>query len=339
MHFYKTLASACLKKTHSPFIALAIGALGLGALGMNVSFAEDYPSRPIRFVVPFASSGGGDLIIRKLSQKLSEKLGQGVIVDNRSGAGGNVGTEIVAHAPADGYTLVMANISPFAINPSIYKKMAFNAITDFAPISLIATFPNIFVIHPSVRAQSVRGFVEFARSRPGQLTYASSGNGSTTQLSAEFFKMQAKIELIHIPFKGGGQALIDLLSGHVTMYFSSVPGAIPHIRSQRLRALAVTSLSRSQASPETPTLSESGYPGFEAVTWIGAAGPAGLPNPIVNRLNKEIVEIMNLPDMRDGLVKQGAESQTSTPEAFALYIKNETAKWAKIVHQTGLSAQ
>ncbi len=309
------------------------------ALHGKFAVAQDYPTRPIRFVVPFPASGGGDIIIRALSQKLSERLGQAVVVDNRSGAGGNVGTEIVARAPADGYTLVMANVSPMAINTSIYKKMPYNPLTDFTPISLVASFPNILVVHPSLPARSVQELVSLARARPGQLTFASAGAGSTTQLSAEFFKSQAKIDMVHVPYKGGGQALIDVIAGHVTLYFSSVPGAMPHVRSQKLRGLAVTSLTRSSAAPALPTFHESGYPGFEAATWIGAAAPAGLARPIVTRLNTEIVDIMRAPDMRERLVNQGAEPQTNTPEQFAAYIKSEIAKWAKIVRDTGIATQ
>lgn len=303
------------------------------------SHAQEYPLRPIRFVVPFPASGGGDIIIRALSQRLGERLGQAVVVDNRSGAGGNVGTEIVARAAADGYTLVMANVSPFAINVSIYKKLPYNPLTDFTPISLVASFPNVLVVHPSLPAASLKELVTLARARPGQLSYASSGAGSTTHLSAEFFKSQAKLDLVHVPYKGGGQALIDLIAGHVSMYFSSAPGAMPHVRSKRLRALAVTSLARSSATPDTPTLAESGFPGFEAATWIGAAAPAGLARPIVTRLNTEIVEIMRAAEMRERLVSQGAEPQTNTPEQFAAYIKSEISKWAKIVRDTKLAEQ
>lgn len=309
------------------------------ALLNHNGIAQEYPTRPIRFVVPFPASGGGDIIIRALSQRLSERLGQAVVVDNRSGAGGNVGTEIVARAPADGYTLVMANVPPFAINVSIYKKMSYNPLTDFTPISLVASFPNVLVVHPSLPATSLKELVVLARARPGQLTYASSGAGSTTHLSAEFFKSQAKLDLVHVPYKDGGQALIDLIAGHVSMYFSSVPGAMPHVRSKRLRGLAVTSLTRSTATPDTPTLAESGFPGFEATTWIGAAAPAGVARPIVTRLNTEIVDIMRASEMRERLVSQGAEPQTNTPEQFAAYIKSEIAKWAKIVRDTNIATQ
>lgn len=301
--------------------------------------AQDYPARPIRFVVPFPASGGGDIIIRALSQKLGERLGQAVVVDNRSGAGGNVGTELVARAAPDGYTLVMANVSPMAINVSIYKYLPYNPLTDFTPISLVASFPNMLVVHPSLPARSIRELIRLARARPGQLTFASSGAGSTTHLSAEFLKAQAKIDLTHIPYKGGGQALIDLLAGQVSMYFSSVPGAMSHVRSKRLRALGVTSLARPDAVPEIPTLAESGFPGFEAVTWIGAAAPAGVPRPIVTHLNSEIVTIMRMPDMRDRLLRQGAQPLFNTPEQFSAYIRSEIAKWARIVRDSGISAQ
>ncbi len=309
------------------------------ALTTKICAAQEYPSRPIRFVVPFPASGGGDIIIRALSQKLSERLGQAVVVDNRSGAGGNVGSEIVARTAADGYTLLMANISPMAINVSIYKKLPFNPLTDFTPISLVASFPNVLVVHPSLPAHSIKELIALARARPGQLTYAYSGAGSITHLLAEFFKARSNIDLLQVPYKGGGQALIDLIAGHVSMYFSSVPGALPHVRSQRLRALAVTTLTRSSATPETPTLAESGFPGFEAATWIGAAAPAGLAKPIVTRLNSEIVDIMRAPEMRDRLISQGAEPQTNSPEQFAAYIKSEIAKWAKIVRDTGIATQ
>ena len=252
----------------------------LGATATTFTHAQEYPNRPIRFIVPFPASGGGDIIIRALSQRLTERLGQAVVVDNRSGAGGNVGTEAVARAAPDGYTLLMANISPMAINVSVYKKLPFNPLTDFTPITLVASFPNLLVVHPSLPARSPKELVALARAQPGQLTYGYSGAGSITHLSAEFFKARSGIELLPVPYKGGGQALIDLIAGHVSMYFSSLPGALPHVRSQRLRALAVTTLARSSAMPETPALAESGFPGFDAATWIGAAAPAGLARPI-----------------------------------------------------------
>jgi putative tricarboxylic transport membrane protein len=300
---------------------------------------QDYPAKPIRFVVPFAAGGGGDIIIRAVAQKLTERLGVSVVVDNRGGAGGTVGTELVARSAPDGYTLVMANVAPMAINVTVYRNLPYDPVKDMTPITLLASFPNLLVVHPSVPATSVKALIALARTHPGRLTYASAGSGSTTHLAAEFFRSQAHIDLVHVPYKGGGQALIDLLAGQVTMYFGSMPASLPHAKSGRLRALAVTSLARSTAAPDIPTVAESGFPGFEAVTWIGAAAPAGVPPAIVSRLNIELVHIMQLPDMRERLLAQGAEPQFDTPEQFAGYIKSEIGKWAKVVRAAGISAQ
>jgi len=300
---------------------------------------EDYPSRPIRFIVPFTAGGGGDIIIWEVAQRLTARLGQSVVVDNRAGAGGSLGTEIAARAPADGHTLLMANVAPMAINVSVYKKLPYDPAKDFSPITPLASFPNVLVVHPSVPAGSLAQLIALARARPGQLTYASAGAGSTTHLAAEFFRGQAKIDLIHVPYKGGGSALIDLLAGQVTMYFGSMPAALPHIRSGRLRALGVTSLTRSAAASDIPAVAETGFPGFEAVTWIGAVAPAGVPRNIVTRLNAELVDIMRAPDVREKLLAQGAEPLTDTPEHFAAYIRSEIGKWANVVRQAGITEQ
>jgi tripartite-type tricarboxylate transporter receptor subunit TctC len=320
--------------------AFASSLIVVGLIVSSVNaFAQDYPSRPLRYVVPFTAGGGGDIIIREVAQRLTARLGQTVIVDNRAGAGGSLGTEIVAHAAPDGYTLLMANVAPMAINVSVYKKLNYDPAKDFAPITLLASFPNILVLHPSVPAQTLAQLIALVRVRPGQLTYASAGAGSTTHLAAEFFKSRAKVDLIHVPYKGGGAALIDLVAGQVTLYFSSMPAALPLVRSNRLRALAVTGLERSVAAPEVPTVAESGFPGFEAVTWIGAVAPAGTPRAIVSRLNGELTEIMQAPDMRDKMIAQGAEPMTNTPEQFAAYIRSEIGKWATVVKQAGIAAQ
>ena len=301
--------------------------------------AQDYPSRPLRFIVPFTAGGGGDMIIREVAQRLTARLGQTVVVDNRAGAGGSLGAEIVAHAAPDGLTLLMANVAPMAINVSVYKKLNYDPVRDFAPITLLASFPNILVLHPSVPATTLPQLIALARAKPGELTYASAGAGSTTHLAAEFFKSRAKVDLIHVPYKGGGAALIDLVAGQVTLYFSSLPAALPLVRANRLRALGVTGLARSIAAPEVPTIAESGFPGFEAVTWIGAVAPAGTPRAIVSRLNSELVEIMQAPDMREKMIAQGAEPMTNTPEQFAAYVKSEIVKWAGVVKQAGIAAQ
>jgi tripartite-type tricarboxylate transporter receptor subunit TctC len=304
-----------------------------------IASSQDYPSRPIRFIVPFTAGGGGDLIIREVSQRLTARLGQSVVVDNRTGAGGNVGTELAAHSPADGYTLLMANVAPMAINVSMYKKLPYDPAKDFAPITLLASFPNVLVVNPAVNAKSVGELIVLARAQPGQLTCATAGTGSTTHLAAEFFRSKAKIDFIQVPYKGGGAALIDLVAGQISMYFGALPGALPHIRTGRLRGLGVTSLARSSAAPDIPAIAEAGFPGFEAVTWIGAVAPAGVPATVVAKLNKELVEIMRAPDLREKLLTEGAEPLTNSPKEFASYIRSEIDKWAGVVKSAGIAAQ
>lgn len=319
-----------------PSIELTLAALAVVA---GSAFAQDYPVRPIRFIVPFSAGGGGDLIIREVSQRLTARLGQSVVVDNRTGAGGNVGTELAAHSPADGYTLLMANVAPMAINVSMYKKLPYDPAKDFAPITLLASFPNVLVVNPAVNAKSVGELIALARAQPGQLTCATAGTGSTTHLAAEFFRSKAKIDFIQVPYKGGGAALIDLVAGQISMYFGALPGALPHIRTGRLRGLGVTSLARSSAAPDIPAIAEAGFPGFEAVTWIGAVAPAGVPATVVAKLNKELVDIMRAPDLREKLLTEGAEPLTNSPKEFAAYIRSEIDKWAGVVKSAGIAAQ
>ena len=319
--------------------ALSALALGLAAWLPSPAFTQPYPSRPIRFVVPFAPGGGGDIVVRSVAQQMTSRLGQTVVVDNRSGAGGNVGTEIVARAAPDGYTLLMANVAPMAINVSVYSRLPYDPVRDFTAISLMASFPNLLVVHPAVAARSVAELVALAKSRPGELTYASAGAGSTTHLSAELLRMHTGIQLVHVPYKGGGPALIDLIAGQVTMYFGSMPASLPHVRSGRLRALAVTSRERSAAAPDIPTVAESGFPGFEAVTWIGLVAPARLSAAIVQRLHAETVAILALPEVRSRMLPLGADPKTNTPQEFAAYIAAEIAKWSKVVRDAGISLQ
>ena len=331
---HHSLLSACAVRTLPLMLAVLVA--GLSA---HAESADDYPSRPVRFIVPFTAGGGGDLIIREVSQRLTARLGQSVVVDNRTGAGGNVGTELAARAPADGHTLLMANVAPMAINVSVYKKLPFDPVKDFAPITLLASFPNVLVVHPSLPARTLAELIALAHAQPGKLTCASAGAGSTTHLSAEFFRAQARVDVIHVPYKGGGAALIDLIGGQVSMYFGAMPAALPHVRSGRLRALGVTSLARSTAAPDIPAIAEAGFPGFEAVTWIGAVAPAGVPAGIVLRLNREFVDIMRAADLREKLLKEGAEPMTDTPEHFAAYIRSEIEKWAGVVRLAGITAQ
>ena len=318
----------------SPFIAIAL------FLAVSCpAHAQTYPNKPIRFIVPFAAGGGGDIVVRTVAAKLSERLGQNVAVDNRSGAGGSLGTEIASQAPSDGYTILMANVAPMAINVSLHKKLAYDPVKDFAPIALLVTFPNMLVVHPSLPVKSTRQLVDFAKARPGALTYASAGNGSTTHLSAELFQSMAGIKLIHVPYKGGGPALINLIAGEVTLYFGSMPASLPHIRARRLVPLGVTSLKRSDAAPEIPSIAESGFPGFEAVTWIGVVAPKGVPQDIVDRLNKEVTQVLAMPDVRARLKSLGADPLASTPTEFAAYIVSEVGKWAKVVKQSGATVE
>jgi tripartite-type tricarboxylate transporter receptor subunit TctC len=322
------------------FCIFAIGfSIFCAALLTTAATAQDYPSRPVRFIVPFTAGGGGDIIIREISQRLTARLGQPVVVDNRTGAGGNVGTELAARSLADGYTLLMANVAPMAINVSVYKKLSYDPAKDFSPITLLASFPNVLVVHPAVPARTLAELIALARAQPGQLTCASAGAGSTTHLSLEFFRAQAKVDIIHVPYKGGGIALIDLVGGQVNMYFGALPASLPHIRTGRLRALGVTSLARSSAAPEIPAIAEAGFPGFEAVTWIGAVAPAGVPAAIVTRLNRELADILRAPDLREKLLREGAEPMTTTPSEFAAYIRAEIEKWAGVVKLAGITAQ
>ena len=233
----------------------------------------------------------------------------------------------------------MANVAPMAINVSVYRKLPYDPARDFAPLTLLASFPNVLVINPALPARTTAELIAYARTQPRALTCAISGAGSTTHLAGEFFRSKAKIELIHVPYKGGAAALIDLLAGQVDMYFGALPAALPHVRTGRLRALGVTSLARSGAAPDIPSIAEAGFPGFEAVTWIGAVAPAGTPAAIVARLNRELVDIMRVPELREKFLKEGAEPQTNSPEQFASYIRSEIAKWAEIVKLAGITAQ
>jgi len=301
--------------------------------------ADVYPSKPIRFVVAFPPGGGTDIIARSIAQKLSERLAQQVVVDNRPGAGGNIGTEIVAKSTPDGYTLLMGSAGPLAINASLFKTMPFDPQRDLAPVTLAATTPNVLVVHPSLKVSTAKELIAVARANPGRINFASSGFGTPAQLAGELFNSMAGVKLVHVPYKGAAPALADLLGGQVQLMFSTMPPALPHVKDGKLRALAVTSLKRSPAMPELPTLDEAGLPGFEANTWHGVVLPAGARAEIVARLNREIVAILHLPDVVERLESQGAEPVGSTPEEFAAYIRSETAKWAKVVRESGAKAE
>jgi len=301
--------------------------------------ADAYPARPIRFVVAFPPGGGTDIIARSIAQKLAERLAQQVVVDNRPGAGGNIGTDIVAKSAPDGYTMLMGSAGPLAINASLFASMPFDPVRDLAPVTLAASTPNVLVVHPLLKAATVNELIALARARPGGINFASSGHGTPAHLAGELFNSMAGVKMVHVPYKGAAPALADLLGGQVQLMFSTMPPALPHVKDGKLRALAVTSLKRSRATRDLPTVDEAALPGFEANTWHGVVVPAGTPAIIITRLNREIVAILHLHDIVERLSGQGAEALGSTPEEFAAYIRSETVKWAKVVRESGAKAE
>jgi len=304
------------------------------ALLLPAGAAGAYPDKPVRFIVPFAPGGGNDIIARMLGQKLGENWGQQVVIDNRPGAGGNIAAETTARAAPDGHTIFQFNVAN-AIAVSVYRKLAYDPVRDFAAITQLASSPFIVVVHPAVRAGNVREFIALAKSQPGKFNYASSGNGGSTHLITEMFKTMAGIEMTHIPYNGAGPGIIDLLGGQVQMMFAVPATATPHLRSGKLRALGVSSLRRSPLAPELPTVAESGVPGFEGATWYGVVAPAQTPAPIVAQLHHDIVRVLRLPEVRDRLAAQGVEVVGSTPAEFGQFIRSEIPKWAKAARLSG----
>jgi tripartite-type tricarboxylate transporter receptor subunit TctC len=302
---------------------------------IGAASAQPYPDKPIRMVVPFPAGGTTDILARAVAQKLSESLGQQVIVDNKPGAGGNIGAQEVARSAPDGYTLVMGTVGTHAINPSLYKKMPYDHVKDFAPVSLVASVPNLLVVHPSVPVNSVKELIAYAKANPGKLNFASSGNGTSIHLSGELFKTMTGVQMTHVPYKGSAPAVTDLLGGQVQVMFDNMPSALPHAKAGKLKPLAVTSAKRFPGTPDIPTMAESGVPGYEASSWFGVLAPAGTPKEIVNKLSTEIAKALKTPEMKKKLEEQGAEAVGSTPEEFAAHIKAETAKWAKVVKESG----
>ena len=306
---------------------------GLAAQSFGVQ-AQNYPSRPIRLVVPFPAGGPTDLLARIVATRLAEKLGQPVVIDNKPGASGMVGAEAVAKAAPDGYTL-LANASIHVINPSLYAKPRYDAIADFAPVSNLADVPLVLALHPKVPARSVKELVALAKSASPPLAFASAGNATSQHLSGEAFKIAAGIDMLHVPYKGSAPALTDLVGGQVQLMFDSLPSSMPFIKSGAIRPLAVTTARRSSALPEVPTVAESGYPGFGISTWYGVWAPAGTPAAVVQRLSSEIAAIVRLPEVRQQFAGMGAEPVGNTPEEFAVFAKAELSKWARIVKQSG----
>jgi len=288
-----------------------------------------YPNRPIRFVVPFAPGGPSDILSRLMGQKLGESMGQTVVIDNRGAVGGILGAELGAQAPADGYTLLMSANSLLTINPHAYKKLPYDPVRDLQPITQLTSGGNVVVVHPSVAATNIKEFIALAKSQPGKINHATTGTGNV--LGIANFKVMAGIDMVPIPYKGTGQAVNDLIAGHVQFFFMNPLVAIPNVKANRLRALAVTSLTRNPALPDTPTVSESGLPGFKNITWHSVLVPAGTPKPIVKRLNAELVKIVNLPDVKERFLGQGLTPVGSTPEQVSALIKEESAEYAKLI--------
>jgi len=302
-----------------------------------VVHAQQYPAKPIRLVVGFAAGGPSDVAARTIAQKLTEKWGQQVIVDIRPGAGGNIASEIVAKAPADGYTLLEPAFA-HAVNPFLYSKLPFDTLKDFAPVLLFASIANVLVVHPSIPAQSVKELIAFAKTRPGQLSYGSSGNGTASHLAGELLNLMGGIKIAHIPYKGLAPAHTEVMGGQIGLLFDGIVTGIPAVKAGRLRALAVTTVKRWQGTPDIPTMSEAGLTGFEVNSWYGLIAPAGTPREIIMKLNTEVARSLREPDARERLYSIGAEPMNNTPEEFAAYINAEMAKWSKVVKTAGIRA-
>lgn len=311
-------------------------------LGLCVAapvMAQTYPTKPVRFIVPFAPGGSTDLVARILAQRLPEALGQAVVVDNRGGAGGVIGAELAARAPADGYTIVLGSPGPLTINPNLLARMPYDTLRDFSPISLATISPFILVLHPSMPVQSVQELVALAKAKPGQLNYGSAGNGSVGHFSTEQFKSLAGVNIVHVSYKGAGPAVADLVGGQLHLMFENLPTVLPHVRSGKLKALAVGTKARSKLVPEYPTVSEAGVPGYESSTTFGVLAPAKTPAAIIARLNQEIVKILGSSDIKERLSAQGLEAAGSTPQQYAAHLKEELAKYGRIVKAAGIKIE
>ena len=323
-------------------LRFAVAALPLVLLS-TAAFAQlsatAWPTKPIRWISPFAPGGGADITSRIIAQKLGPALGHQILVDNRGGAGGNIGVDLAAKSPSDGYTLVLGTIGPIAINVSLYKKLPFDPVKDLLPVTQAANALNVLVVHPSLPAKTVKDVIAIAKARPGELSFGSSGPGATDHLAGELFKTLTGVNMVHVPYKGGAPAMLDLMSGQVQTVFSTVSTAIGAIKGGRVRAIAMTGDRRFELMPELPTIAEAGVPGFEVRNWYGVFVPAGTSKDIVTRLNAELVKILQMPEVKSKLLESGIEALHSTPEQFAAYIQSETKRWAKVVKDSGARAE
>ena len=322
-----------MKRLIKPVACVLVGAAAIAA---PVMAQQNYPAKTVRMILPFAPGGPSDIIGRTLAGKLTEQLGQPVVVDNRAGAGGNLGMELGAKAPADGYTITLTSPT-MAISPSLYKKLPFDPQKDFAPISMVANIPNIMVVHLSVPAKTLKEFIQLARTSPGKLNFGSSGAGSTTHLSSEILSNLAGLKMVHVPYKGQGLALVGLLSGQVDMMILAVPSVLPMIQSNKVRAIAALSAKRLATVPQVPTTGESGVNNFEVSVWFGMLAPAATPRDIVNRLNQELAKALASPDIRERFASGGIEPLTSTPEQFAAFARAEAVRYAKVIKDANIS--
>jgi tripartite-type tricarboxylate transporter receptor subunit TctC len=307
-------------------------------MGLPAHAAEEWPARPIRFIIPFPPGGSNDIIGRLIGLHLGERLGKSIVIDNRAGAGGNVGAHVAATASPDGYTMLMISAA-WAFGPSMYRNLPFDHMKSFRFVTKMGNGPNSLSVHPSMPAKTAGELIAMAKAKPGQLNFASAGVGSSVHLASELFKMMARIDVVHIPFKGGFPAMVDVMSGNSHYIIGTLVQALPQLRANKLRALGVASLKRTAAMPELPTIHESGLPGYEAANWWGIAVPAGTPQPIVERLDKEVAEILKLPDIVKRFANDGAEPDQLSQEAFRQFVAAETAKWTKVVKQAGIKPQ
>jgi tripartite-type tricarboxylate transporter receptor subunit TctC len=307
-------------------------------LGPAAAQGQDaYPSKPVRLILPFPPGGGTDILGRLVAERLSARLGQPVVTDNRGGAGGNLGAEAAAHAAPDGYTLLLA-ATTLAISPSLYAKLSYDPLKDLAPISLVATVPNVMITHPSVPAQTLQEFIALAKAKPGEMNFGSGGSGTSNHLGGELFNIVAGVKLVHVPYKGVNLAMNDAMAGNIQLVLIGIPAAAAQIKAGKLRALAVLAPQRSAALPDVPTATEAGLPDFDVTTWYGLLAPAATPRPIIARLNAEIVQTMREPELNGRLAAMAVDPVTSTPEEFAVYIRQEAAKWGEVVRTAGLRA-
>ncbi len=329
-----------IKIKHADTALILAAALSISTANAqtNATGTQAYPAKPVRVLVGFAPGGGTDIVARVVAQKMPAIFGQQMLVENRAGASSNIATELVAKSAPDGYTLLMGTIVAFGTAPSLFSKLPFDPVKDFAPITQTVSVNNLIVVHPVLPAKTLKMLVALAKQRPGEINYATSGVGSSGHLAAELFKKTAGINITHIAYKGGGQAIIDVIAGHVPLYFAGISTTVPHLKAGKLIAIAVTTGKRSSLLPDVPTVAELGYPGYEAVNWYGLMAPAGTPRPIIDRLHRDVTGILKSPDTTKLLTEQGMDPTTSTPEAFGEYIKSEIAKWARVIQDIGLKA-